>query len=404
MSDRTAGGPFDECPILHVDMDAFYASVALRDRPELVDVPVIVGGGYRGVVLSANYPARTFGVRSGMPSTRARRLCPQAVILHPDYEEVSATSTAIMETFRRVTPLVEVISLDEAFLDVRSARRRAANPRQLAERLRAEIADEQGINCSVGVAPSMLLAKMASKHAKPDGPFADGICVVRPDEITSFLHPMDVGALWGVGEKTRELLHRLGLFTIGDLAHTPVRTLGRALGENLGRHLHDLAWGIDRRPVTARRGAGDSEASMGANETFSRDTDDREVIARELLRLTAKVASRMRTARVAGRTVTITVRFADFTTITRAKTLAEPTDVTVEIYRTALGCFDALGLQRARIRLVGVRVEGLRPRTTVHRQLVLGERDHGWADADRAVDRAVGRFGAHAVRPASLIS
>lgn len=143
---------------------------------------------------------------------------------------------------------------------------------------------------------------------------------------------------------------------------------------------------------------------MGANETFSRDTDDREVIARELLRLTAKVASRMRTARVAGRTVTITVRFADFTTITRAKTLAEPTDVTVEIYRTALGCFDALGLQRARIRLVGVRVEGLRPRTTVHRQLVLGERDHGWADADRAVDRAVGRFGAHAVRPASLIS
>lgn len=201
MSDRTAGGPFDECPILHVDMDAFYASVALRDRPELVDVPVIVGGGYRGVVLSANYPARTFGVRSGMPSTRARRLCPQAVILHPDYEEVSATSTAIMETFRRVTPLVEVISLDEAFLDVRSARRRAANPRQLAERLRAEIADEQGINCSVGVAPSMLLAKMASKHAKPDGPFADGICVVRPDEITSFLHPMDVGALWGVGRR-----------------------------------------------------------------------------------------------------------------------------------------------------------------------------------------------------------
>lgn len=178
-----------------------------------------------------------------MPSTRARRLCPQAVILHPDYEEVSATSTAIMETFRRVTPLVEVISLDEAFLDVRSARRRAANPRQLAERLRAEIADEQGINCSVGVAPSMLLAKMASKHAKPDGPFADGICVVRPDEITSFLAPDGCRSLVGGGEKTRELLHRLGLFTIGDLAHTPVRTLGRALGENLGRHLHDLAWG-----------------------------------------------------------------------------------------------------------------------------------------------------------------
>jgi DNA polymerase-4 len=206
------------------------------------------------------------------------------------------------------------------------------------------------------------------------------------------------------------MLHRLGLITVGDVAHTPLQTLQRAVGFALGRQLHELAWGTDRRVITARSagvfGTGDSDPdkSMGAQETFGRDTDDREVIAREVLRLSAKVAGRMRVAGVAGRTVTLTVRFADFTTITRSRTMAEATDVTQEVYRTATGLYDALGLQRARIRLVGVRVEGLVVRTTVHRQLVLGEREHGWSDADRAVDRAVRRFGAAAVRPASLIS
>ena len=198
--------------ILHVDMDAFYASVATRDRPDLQDVPVIVGGGYRGVVLSANYPARAFGVRSGMPSVRARRACPHAVILQPDYTQFTQTSAAIMENFRRVTPVVEVVSLDEAFLDVRSAHRQFGTARQIAERLRAEIADEQGIDCSIGVAPSMLLAKMGSKHAKPGSGYPEGICVIPPDEVTAFLHPLDVGELWGVGEKT---LGRLTLFVTG---------------------------------------------------------------------------------------------------------------------------------------------------------------------------------------------
>ena len=386
-------------PILHVDMDAFYASVATRDRPDLHDQPVIVGGGSRGVVLSANYAARLHGVRSAMPMTRARRMCPHAVVLAPDFELLGQVSASVMECFRRVTPLVEALSLDEAFLDVRGAARRLGTPLEIAEQLRATIHDEQGITCSVGVAAVLSVAKLASRRAKPDG-----VVVVPPEEITSFLHPLDVGELWGVGEKTRAMLHRLGLVTVGDVAHTPLRTLQRAVGDGLGSHLHELAWGTDRRVVTARRGPDEPDRSMGADETFGRDTDDREVVLRELLRLSARVAGRMRVAGVAGRTVTLKVRFADFTTITRSRTLPEATDVTQEVYRTAVRLYDALGLQRARLRLVGVRVEGLVPRETVQRQLVLGERERGWSDADRAVDRAARRFGSAAVRPASLLS
>jgi DNA polymerase-4 len=393
-------------PILHVDMDAFYASVAVRDRPELADVPVIVGGGSRGVVLSANYLARKTGVRSALPMTRARRMCPDAVVIAPDFETFATVSSSVMENFRRVTPLVEVISLDEAFLDVRGSTRRLGSPVEIAERLRATIHDEQGITCSVGLAASMTMAKLASRWAKPDGVF-----VCPPSSVTTMLHPLDVGELYGVGEKTRELLHRLGLVTVGDLAHTPVRTLQRAVGDHLGRHLHDLAWGVDDRQVVARTSGGyfgvlggDPDKSMGANETFGHDTDDRAAIVRELLRLTDRVTTRMRVAGVAGRTVTLTVRFADFTTITRSRTLPEATDITQEVYRQAVRSYDALGLQRARIRLVGVRVEGLVPRERVHRQLVLGERDRGWSEADRAADRVVRRFGADAVRPASLLS
>jgi DNA polymerase-4 len=379
-------------------MDAFYASVAVRDRPELWDVPVIAGGGQRGVVLSANYLAREYGVRSAMPMTRARRLCPKAVVVQPDFETVSTVSSSVMENFRQVTPMVEALSLDEAFLDVSGAVRRLGTPYHIAESLRARIYDEQGITCSVGVAGTASVAKLASRRAKPDG-----VVVVAPGAVTSFLHPLDVGELWGVGEKTAQLLGRLGLVTVGDIAHTPLTTLQRAVGVALGSQLHQLAWGQDRRVVTPRRGPDEPDRSIGADETFGRDVDDREVILREVLRLSSKVAGRMRTAAVAGRTVTLKVRFADFTTITRSRTLPEATDVTREIYRTAADLFVALGLQRARLRLVGVRVEGLVPRATVQRQLVLGAREHGWPDADRAMDRAALRFGHTAVRPASLI-
>jgi DNA polymerase IV len=386
------------CTVIHVDMDAFFAAVAIRDRPEVRDLPVIIGGGNRGVVLSATYAARTFGVCSAMPMTRARRLCPQAVVISPDYEQISAVSRAVMETFRSVTPRVEPLSMDEAFLDVSGSLRRFSSPTQIGEYLRARIADEQRITCSVGIASTTQLAKLASQHAKPDG-----LVVVPRDQVTAFLHPLGVERLWGVGEKTAARLHQLGLRTVGDLAHTEASVLKRALGSVAGARLHAMAWGEDDRRVTARRGPDEPEHSLGADETFRRDTDDPAVVLRELLRLSTKVAARMRSAGVSGRTVTLKVRFSDFTTITRARTLHDTTNVSPEIYATAADLFTGLGLQRARIRLVGVRVENLVDAATATRQLMLGERAHGWEDAERAVDRAVTRFGSAAVRPATLL-
>ncbi len=387
-----------DCPLLHVDMDAFYASVAIRDRPELVEVPVIVGGGHRGVVLAANYPARKYGVHSALPMTRARRMCPEAVVLAPDYADFEEVSSSVMEIFRQVTPVVEAVSMDEAFLDVSGSTRRLGSPWQIAEHIRARVADEQRITCSVGVAGSVSVAKLASRRAKPDG-----VVVVPPRQVTRFLHPLDVGELYGVGEKTREQLHRLGLRTVGDVAHTPLATLQRGLGGAAGTQIHHLSWGTDRRTLTPRRVTQDPDKSMGSDETFDRDTDDRAVVLRELLRLSARVTGRMRAAGVAGRTVTLKVRFADFTTITRSRTLPDATDGTGEIHRTAAALFDALGLQRARIRLVGVRVEGLVPREQVQRQLVLGARERGWDEVDRAADAAALRFGGDAVRRATLL-
>ncbi|MEJ7630270.1 MAG: DNA polymerase IV [Nocardioidaceae bacterium] len=387
------------CTVLHVDMDAFYACVAIRDRPELQGLPVIAGGGNRGVVLSASYAARQFGIHSAMSMTRARRLCPQVVVVHPDYDELSAVSSAVMETFRSVTPTVEALSMDEAFLDITGALRRFGSAVAIGEHLRARIADEQRITCSVGISVTTQLAKLASRRAKPDG-----LVVVPPAEVTAFLHPLAVDELWGVGEKTAEQLRRLGLRTVGDLAHTSALTLRRAVGPLLGTQLHALAWGDADRPVTVRRGPHEEHAlSIGSDETFSRDTDDSDVVARELLRLTRKVAARMRTADVVGRTVVVKVRFSDFTTITRSRTLREYTNLTPEIYQAALGLFTGLGLQRARLRLVGVRVQGLVEAASTTRQLVLGAREHGWEDAERAVDKATLRFGHQAVLPATLL-
>lgn len=395
-------------PLLHVDMDAFYASVLLRDRPDLVGQPVIVGGGHRSVVLAASYPAREFGVRSGMTGVEARKLCPQVVSLAPDYDAFTAVSRSVMAVFRRITPVVEAISFDEAFLDVRGSARRLGDPASIADRVRATVHDEQGITCSVGVAASVSVAKLASRRAKPDG-----VVVVRPADVVTFLHGLDVGDLYGVGEKTATLLHERGFRTVADLAHTPVADLQASLGTALGLQLHHLAWGTDRDRLApgnpgvfgygGRTGTTEPDRSMGAQETFPRDSDDRDVVLREVLRLTARVTARLRKADVVGRTVTLTVRFSDFRTITRSRTLPEATDVTQEVYATAVLLYDALGLRRQRIRLVGVRVENLLPRARVHHQGVLGERDPGWRDADRAVDRAVTRFGSAAVRPASLL-
>ena len=397
LPEREGGhAPDDEgCSILHVDMDAFYALASLLSRPELKGTPVIIaGGGNRGVVLSATYEARKFGVASAMPIARARRLCPQATVVAPDYARYERISRAVMAVFASVTPIVEPLSLDEAFLDVSGARRRLGSPRQIAQRIRDTIADEQGITCSVGVATTKFIAKLASGLAKPDG-----LLVVPEAEVVGFLHQLPVGALWGVGDRTEEALQRLGLHTVADIAHTPLDTLRRALGDNAGPALYALAWGRDSRPVTPTR----RERSIGADETFSFDVDDPAFIHRELLKLSDRTAARVRAAGMVGRTIAIKVRFSDFTTITRSRTLRDPTDVSRDIYATALALFDALGLQRARLRLVGVRMEGLMDSDQAPVQGLLDEPEHGWRDADRAVDRASARFGAGAVRPASLV-
>jgi DNA polymerase-4 len=391
-----SGPPGDDtgCTILHIDMDAFYASVELIRRPELRGTPVIVGGGSRGVVLSATYEARRFGVHSAMPMTRARRMCPQATVVSPTHGLYSQVSAGVMEIFRSITPLVEPLSLDEAFLDVAGAVRRLGRPTEIGALIRDRVTDEQGITCSVGVATTKFVAKLASTRCKPDG-----LLVVPARDVVAFLHPLPVGALWGVGEKTEKELVRLGLHTVGDIANTPVTTLVRALGQGTGAHLHALAWGRDERSVVAH----EPDKSIGAEETFARDVDDPVTVRRELLRLSERTAGRLRSAGLAGRTVSIKVRFADFTTITRSKTLREATDVAQEVYATACGLFEALGLDRARIRLVGVRVEQLTDSDEAPRQLLLGERAQGRREAEQAADRAGRRFGSGAVRPASLV-
>ena len=385
----------DGCPILHVDMDAFYASCELRSRPDLVGLPMIVGGdGSRGVVTAATYEARKYGIHSAMPMSRAKRLCPDVVILPPDFALYTEVSAGVMAVFRDITPLVEPLSLDEAFLDVSGAVRRLGPPAVIAEDIRSRVHDEQAITCSVGVASTKFVAKLASTRAKPDG-----LLVVPADKVIAFLHPLPVGALWGVGEKTEEHLTRLGLRTVGDIANTPLATLQRALGQAGGTHLHELSWGRDPRRVSPH----EPDKSVGNETTFEHDIDDPAIIHAHLLRLSDQVAARLRAAGYVSRTLSLKVRFADFSTITRSRTLSRPTDVGKDIYDTVRGLYDALGLQRVRVRLVGVRAEGLADTADAPRQLLLGEPEHGRREAEVAVDALRARYGSAAVRPARLV-
>ena len=384
------------CYILHVDMDAFFASVEVRDQPELAGKPVIVGAvGGRGVVLSATYEARAFGVRSAMPVNRARRLCPQALFVPPRHRVYAAVSREIMTLFREVTPEVEPLSLDEAFLDVSGSIRRLGPPAAIARQIRASFREQYGLTCSVGVATTKFVAKLASTTSKPDG-----MRVVPAAEVLEFLHPLPVAALWGVGDKTGEVLARFGLRTVGDIARTPRATLQRELGAAAGAHLAALAWGRDPRPVISRV----PDKSIGAEETFTTDVDDPVVIRRELLRLSERTARGLRAGAWMARTVVVKLRLANFKTITRSKTLPEPTDVAHMIYRTACALYAGSGLDtRARLRLVGVRATGLIPAGATATQLALGEEPESWRDAEQAVDKIAGRFGPGTVRPAVLV-
>jgi DNA polymerase-4 len=385
------------CTILHVDMDAFFASVEIRNDPSLRGKPVVVGGGTRGVVAAASYEARKYGVHSAMPMTQALRLCPRAVVVRPDRAAYSAASAQVMQILRDVTPLVQPLSLDEAFLDVSQAARGQGRPAVIAASIRERVEHDLALTCSVGVAPTKFVAKVASARCKPDG-----LLVVPVDDVLAFLHPMPVTVLWGVGARTGEQLRRLGIRTIGDVAATPIDALRRAVGDAMAEHVSALAAGIDPRPVTP----GDVEKSISSDHTVERDLTEPAEVHRELLRLSADVGRRVRERGFRAHTVGIKIRFADFTTVTRVRTLPGWTDETRTIYDTAVALFDALGLDRPRIRLVGVKAENLREADEVAEQLSFDDLlpvSNGGRAPDGVIDAARERFGSAAIGYATLL-
>ncbi len=409
--------------ILHVDLDAFFAAVEVLDDPSLAGKAVIVGGtGARGVVAACTYEARRYGVHSAMPALRARALCPDAVFLPGRYARYSEMSERFHAVLNRFTPLVEGIALDEAFLDVAGAERLFGPAPVVAARVRTAIAEELGLRASVGVASTKFMAKLASEAAKPTATRAGvapgaGVVVVEPGAELAFLHPLPVTALWGVGPATLARLERFAIRTVGELAALPVDTLVTALGASAGRHLHDLAWGRDPRAVEPSRAV----KSVSHEETYPRDLFERGDVEREAVRLADGVGSRLRRSGLAGRTVTVKVRYHDFATITRSETVAAAIDTGYEIGRVALGLLRPVDLSPG-VRLLGVGVSNLGEPPA--RQLALdlaaaegpaaldggsegfGDRDGGgagWARATGAVDRIRARFGDAAVGPAALL-
>jgi DNA polymerase-4 len=389
---RQEEGQLHEATILHVDMDAFFASVTERDHPELKGKAVVIGVGVRGVVTSASYEARKFGIKAAMPVSRAQRLAPHAIFIPPDHKRYSEVSEHIMEIFHSFTPLVEPISLDEAFLDVTKARRLLGDGRKIAAAIRAKVELQEGITCSVGIASSKFIAKLASQRCKPNG-----ILQIPTDRVLTFLHPLPVSALWGVGPKTNEVLERLGLHTVGDIAQTPRATLIRVLGQGAGESLYELAWGRDDRDVIPE----EPDKSISSAETFDRDIDDPEIITKEILRMCERASSRMRERSLFAKTISLKIRFADFTTINRSKTVALPIDTTHEIFEIAKALYEGLSIHRARIRLVGISLENLH--TETHEQLLLGGREASWREVQGGIDAAKARFGRDSVRPGSLV-
>jgi DNA polymerase IV len=389
-------GPIDDstATILHVDMDAFFASVELLDHPELVGKPVIVGHrSSRSIVTAATYEARKFGVNSALPMAIALRRCPEAIVLEPHFDRYIHFSRIVMDVCDGLTPKVERLGIDEAFLDVAGARNVFGSPVVVAQLLRERVLEATGLVCSVGAAATKFVAKLASGMSKPNG-----LLVIPLENTIEFLHPLPIARLWGVGGKTEEALRGRGYNTIGDLANTPVDVLKKTLGVAAATRLHDLSWGIDDRVVRP----GGAEKSVGHEMTFETDVTDAAIVRRELLRMANMVAVRLRKADFMARTVVLKLRFADFSTITRSRTLSEPTDLGRTIYEEVLAVYEATGKQSAAIRLVGVRAEQLQDATTA--QLGLWDAAQGWRDAETVMDAATARFGRGAVTPARLIA
>jgi len=393
--------PDTEASILHVDLDAFYASVEQLDDPALRGRPVIVGGlGSRGVVAAASYEARDFGVRSAMPMGRARRACPQAAFVAPRFDRYAEKSREVMAILESVTPLVEQLSIDEAFLDVAGARRLLGNGVEIAQLVRTRVRAEAGLVASVGVATTKFLAKLASDMAKPDG-----LLAVEPGTEEAFLRPLPVSRLWGVGPATRRKLERMAVHTIGDVATLPEAALTAALGNALGQKLLALSHNDDPRPVVPER----ETKSIGAEETFAVDLRTRDACDGELVRLVDKVTARLRSAGMEARTVTLKFRYADFETRTRSRTLPGASIVSAVFLEIARELLDAIEVDRG-VRLLGVSLSHLAPVAVEQATLDLGDgevadlsRVERRAQVERAVDAVRDRFGTQSVGPASVV-
>ncbi|NGY64552.1 DNA polymerase IV [Lentzea sp. NEAU-D13] len=382
---------FVSTPILHADLDAFYASVEQRDDPSLRGRPVIVGG---GVVLAASYEAKAYGVRTAMGGARARRLCPHAIVVPPRMSAYSAASKAVFEVFRDTTPLVEGISIDEAFLDVGGLHRIAGPPEVIAARLRAAVLEQVGLPITVGVARTKFLAKVASGVAKPDG-----LLVVPADRELEFLHPLPVERLWGVGEVTAAKLHSLGIRTVGEVAGFDETGLVSLLGRAAGRHLHALAHNHDPRPVQTER----RRRSIGSQRALGRRERTHEDLEAILASLIDGISRRLRTAHRACRTVVLRLRFADFTRATRSHTVKDPTTETEVLLSAARQLLDAaMPMIRNRgITLLGVSLTNLQNDTPM--QLVLPFEEAKPAALDAALDVVRDRFGSSSVTRAALL-
>ncbi|GAA2828939.1 DNA polymerase-4 [Leucobacter komagatae] len=382
--------------ILHVDMDAFFVSVELLDRPELRGLPVAAAHDTsRSVISSASYEARRFGVRSAMPVARARQLCPQIVFVTPVFEKYRVASKRVMSIFREFTPLVEPLSIDEAFLDVAGSVGLFGEPIEIARQIKERVFAETGLPLSVGLAGSKFVAKLASQRAKPEG-----ILEIPPARTLEFLHPLPIKAMWGVGAATERALKTRAIHSVGDLAREPLASLRQIVGNASAERLHELANGRDARDVETTR----VEKSIGHEETFAVDVADVEELERELLRLATKTSERLRDAQLEARTIAIKVRWDTFETVTRSRTLQEPTNATQRVYRTARELFAGLspgGRVSRPVRLIGVRAEQLVPAGSESQ--ALWDDDEQWRALDSAVDEVRGRFGAAGLTSARLL-
>ena len=382
------------CAVLHVDMDMFYVGVELLDAPQHRGRPVIVAGsGPRSVVLSASYEARRFGVHSAMPVSQARARCPSAVLLEPHREAYAHYSRIVMDIFRSVTDRVEQLSVDEAFLDVSGAIRRCGPPVEIARGLRRTIHERTGLTASVGVAENKTVAKIASAHCKPDG-----LLVVAPEHTVAFLAQLPVDRLWGVGTRTSQVLQGAGLATVGDLARTPLPRLHALVGTAAGTHLKQLATGHDPRPVTPVR----EEKSLGAERTFQVDVAETAQLKRVLLGLAHDTAVRLRGHGLRAGRVGLKLRYADFSTISRSRTLGHPVSSAHDLYTEAAALLDGLGTRPQAVRLVGIRAEKL-VGSDHALQLSLDGREAEWGAAEEAMDRVHHKFGPGVLRPAKLM-